>query len=67
MNQISVLRRLAALIGLIAAAIGAFAAGLMLMNLRADWALAAGALVCVAAPALAGVRLWAMLDEDKSR
>lgn len=65
--QLNVLKRIAALIAIIAAASLAFAGGLTLMNVRADWALALGALICTAAPVLAGVQLWAMLKEDHYR
>ncbi len=65
MRELTLVKRIAVLIAIPAAAIFAVAAGLMLMNLRADWALVLGALICVAAPILAGVRLYSMLKEDR--
>jgi hypothetical protein len=67
MRQTTLLTRIALVIAIIAGAILAFAGGLMLMNVRADWALVAGALTCVAAPVLALVQLWRMASEGKFR
>jgi predicted cobalt transporter CbtA len=67
MTEAALLRRIAILVAIIGGALLAIAGGLTLMNVRADWALALGALICIAAPTLAGVRLWAMFKEDKSR
>ena len=61
------LARIALLIGVVIAATLAFAGGLILMNVRADWALALGGLVCVAAPILGVVVLTRMLSEGKYR
>jgi len=55
---------------LIAAAAGAalaFAAGLTLMNVRADWALVLGGLICVAAPVLGVVFVTRILLEGRNR
>jgi len=67
MKQITLLRRIALLIAIPAAAILAFAGGLALMNVRADWALVLGGLICVATPVLAGVQLWRMHTEGHLR
>ena len=67
MTEAALLRRIAIVIAIIGAALLALAGGLTLMNVRADWALALGALICIAAPTLAGVRLWSMFKEDKTR
>ena len=61
------LARIALLLGVVIAAALAFAGGLILMNVRADWALALGGLVCVAAPILGVVVLTRMLSEGKYR
>lgn len=66
MRQITLLIRIATPLAIIAGAIVAFAGGLALMNTRADWALALGAVICIAAPVIAGVQLWTMM-EDKFR
>ncbi|MGH6951970.1 MAG: hypothetical protein ACREH4_13980 [Vitreimonas sp.] len=55
------------LIAIVVGAALAFAGGLVLMNVRADWALALGALICVAAPVLALVQLWRMAMEGRFR
>ncbi len=59
------LKRLVALIAIIAAGFGAFTAGLFLMNIRSDLALAAGALLCVAAPAASGFVVWRMIKQEE--
>jgi len=64
MSEITLIKRIALMVAIIVGAILAFAGGLVLMNIRADWALALGALVCLAAPILAGVKLWSMMKED---
>ena len=61
------LARIALLVGIVIAAALAFAGGLILMNVRADWALVLGGLVCVAAPILGVVVLTRMLSEGKVR
>ena len=61
------LARIALLIGVVIGAALAFAGGLVLMNVRADWALVLGGLVCVAAPILGVVVLTRMLSEGKYR
>ena len=67
MKQITLIRRIAALLALIAGTLLAMALGLTLMNVRADWAFAAGALISIAAPVLGGVQLYAMLKQDEVR
>ena len=57
------IKRVAIPVAIIVAAVLAFAGGLTLMNVRADWAVALGGLLCIAAPIVAGVRLWTMLKE----
>jgi hypothetical protein len=64
MNEITLIRRIAEPLAIAAAALVALAGGLTLMNVRADWALTFGALICLATPVLAGVRLWTLLRED---
>ena len=61
------LTRIALVIAITAGAILAFAGGLVLMNVRADWAVVLGALICVAAPVLALVHLWRMAAQGKFR
>jgi hypothetical protein len=67
MKQAQFLRQVALLIAVGAGALLAFSGGLMLMNVRADWALAAGALVCVAAPILGVTLIAHLLMEDPDR
>jgi hypothetical protein len=61
------LARIALFVGVAVGATLAFAGGLILMNVRADWALVLGGLVCVAAPILGVVVLTRMLSEGKVR
>jgi hypothetical protein len=61
------LTRLALLIAAALAAVLAFAGGLTLMNVRADWALVVGGLVCVAAPVLGVVFVTRILTEGRNR
>ena len=61
------LARIALFAGVAIAATLVFAGGLILMNVRADWALVLGGLVCVAAPILGVVVLTRMLSEGKYR
>jgi hypothetical protein len=63
MSELTLIRRVVAMVAIIVGAILAFAAGLAVMNIRADWAVVLGALVCLAAPLLAGARLWSMMKE----
>lgn len=67
MNEITVIKRIAVLAAIIAGGIFMFAGGLMLLNVRADWALVAGGLVCFAAPTLGGVLIAKFLKEDGAR
>lgn len=67
MNELTLLRRIGVRLGVVIAALIVFSAGLFLMNTRADWALAAGAFLCIATPVVAGVRLWALLTENSTR
>ena len=59
------LARIGLLVGAAIAAALAFAGGLILMNVRADWALVLGGLICVAAPIVGVVVLTRMLSEGK--
>jgi FtsH-binding integral membrane protein len=61
------LARIALFAGVAIVATLVFAGGLILMNVRADWALVLGGLVCVAAPILGVVVLTRMLSEGKVR
>jgi hypothetical protein len=61
------LARIALLVGVVIAATLAFAGGLTLMNVRADWALVLGGLICVAAPILGVVVLTRLLTEGRYR
>lgn len=67
MTETDLIKRIAIYIAIIGAAALAFAGGLTLMNVRDDLALGAGALICVAAPVLAGVRLWGLYREHTTR
>ncbi len=66
MTESALIKRIAIYIAIIGGAALAFAGGLTLMNVRDDLALGAGALICVTAPVLAGVRLWGMSREHKT-
>jgi hypothetical protein len=67
MKQVTLIKRIALIVATLVGAAAVFAGGLTLMNMRADWALVLGALLCVAAPILLGVRVWAMIKEDHTR
>lgn len=67
MNEITVIKRIAVLAAIIAGGVFVFAGGLMLMNVRADWALVAGGLVCFAAPVVGAVLIAKFLREDGAR
>jgi len=67
MNEIRLIRRIAEPVAIAVAAFVAFAGGLTLMNVRADWALVLGALICIAVPILAGVRLWTLAREGREQ
>lgn len=61
------LTRTALLIAVVVGAALVFAGGLTVMNIRADWALVLGGLLCLAAPVL-GVAFGArLLMEGRSR
>ncbi len=61
------LTRTAMLIAVVVGAALVFAGGLTIMNIRADWALVLGGLLCLAAPVL-GVAFGArLLMEGRSR
>lgn len=61
------LKFIALLIAAAAVAALAFAGGLTLMNVRADWALVLGGLLCVAALVLGAVFVTRILTEGKKR
>lgn len=63
MDQSGIIRRAAVFIAIVAGAGLAFALGLAVMNIRSDLALAGGGLICVAAPVIGGVLLWAQLSK----
>ncbi|MBI3437611.1 MAG: hypothetical protein HY054_02970 [Proteobacteria bacterium] len=67
MNEVTLIRRIGVRVAVLVIAIAAFCAGLTLLNVRNDIAFAAGALLCVATPIIAGVRLWTLLREDSHR
>lgn len=67
MNEITLIRRIAEPAAIVVGALVALAGGLTLMNVRADWALAFGALICLSAPTLAGVRIYTMVREGVFR
>ena len=62
-----VLQFIAVLIAAAAAAALAFGGGLTLMNVRADWALVLGGLLCVAALVLGVVFVTRLLTEGHKR
>lgn len=64
MDRTGIIRRAAVFIAIVAGAGLAFALGLAMMNTRSDLALAGGALLCIAAPVLGGVLLWAQLSKS---
>jgi hypothetical protein len=66
MRRTNLLARAGALIAIGAGVFLAFAAGLHLMNLRADWALALGALLVIAAPILGASAVWRLIKEDET-
>lgn len=61
------LQFIAVLIAVAAAAALAFGGGLTLMNVRADWALVLGGLLCVAALVLGVVFVTRLLTEGHKR
>lgn len=63
-SEADLIKRTTAIVAIIVGAILAFAGGLVVMNVRADWAVALGALICLGAPIIAGVSLWTMLKEE---
>ena len=63
MHRSRYFRRVAALTAIAAVALLAFAGGLMLMNIRADWTLALGALIGIAAPLAGWAAIAATLDD----
>lgn len=67
MNEITLIRRIAEPAAIVVGALVALAGGLTLMNVRTDGALAFGALICLAAPVLAGVRIYTMVREGAFR
>lgn len=61
------LTRTALLIAVVVGAALVFAGGLTVMNIRADWALALGGLLCLAAPVLCVAFGARLLMEGRSR
>ena len=61
------LKYIALLIAIAAGAALAFGGGLTLMNVRADWALALGGLLCVAALVLGAVFVTRLITEGHKR
>ncbi|MES1201381.1 MAG: hypothetical protein ABUS57_08005 [Pseudomonadota bacterium] len=64
MNDISIAKRVLALVAILGGAFAAFALGLTLLNVRNDFAFAGGVALAVLAPIGGGVVLWSMLRRD---